>query len=68
MIASVIGFAKPTYSSKSELLSLKAENGRLVFEYSEETDNRIYALNIDVSNFYVEVLVVNRADLPDGLL
>lgn len=68
MIASVIGFAKPTYNSKTELLSLKEENGHLVFEYSEENDDRIYALNIGVSNFYVEVLVVNRADLPDGLL
>ncbi len=68
MIASVIGFARPTYNSMTELLSLKAENGRLVFEYSEETDDRIYALNINVSNFYVEVLVVNREDLPDGLL
>ncbi len=68
LIASVIGFARPTYSSTTKLLSLKAENGRLVFEYGEGTDDRIYALNRDVSNFYVEILVVNRADLPDGLL
>ncbi len=68
LIASVIGFARPTYSCARELLSIKAENGRLVFEYGEETDHWIYALNRDVSNFYVEILVVNRADLPDGLL
>ncbi len=68
LVASVIGFARPTYSSTTKLLSLKAENGRLVFEYGEGTDDRIYALNRDVSNFYVEILVVNRADLPDGLL
>lgn len=68
LIASVIGFARPTYSCARELLSVRAENGRLVFEYGEETDHWIYALNRDVSNFFVEILVVNRADLPDGLL
>lgn len=68
LIASVMGFARPTYSCARELLSIKAENGRLVFEYSEETDDRIYALNMNVSNFYVEIFVVNREDLPDGLL
>ncbi len=68
LIASVIGFARPTFSCARELVSVKAENGRLVFEYGEETDHRIYALNRDVSNFFVEILVVNRADLPDGLL
>ena len=66
LIASVTGFARPTYSCARELVSLKVENGRLAFEYHEETD--VYALNRDVSNFYVEILVVNRADLPDGLL
>jgi len=63
LLASVVGFAKPTYNSAQKLISLKVENGKLVFAYDEDPNHSIYALNGDVSNFYVEILVVNRADL-----
>lgn len=68
LIASVIGFARPTYSIARELVSLQVENGVLVAEYREDPENWIYALNRDVSNFYVEVLAVKRADLPEDML
>ena len=43
-------------------------NDHFVFEYDNNPANYIYALNGDNgTHFYVEVIIVSRADLPDDV-
>lgn len=68
LIASVIQGARPTYASSSTLTGFTWEEGHIVLEHDNDPANSIYALNgDDHTHFYVEVIIVSRADLPEDI-
>lgn len=68
LLASVVMGARPSYAQSRDLISLKVENGCFVPEYEDDPAACIYALNSnDTTHFYVEVLILNRQDLPSNI-
>lgn len=67
LVASVVLGARPAYIQAGTLIGLKAEEGHFVFEYDDDPTSCL-ALNTDgTTHFYVEVLIINREDLPEGM-
>ena len=68
LIASVIQGARPTYANSNTITRLSWGEGHFVFEYENNPANYIYALNGDNgTHFYVGVIIISRADLPDDV-
>ena len=68
LIASVIQGARPTYANSNTITRLSWGEDHFVFEYDNNPANYIYALNGDNgTHFYVEIIIVSRADLPDDI-
>ena len=67
LIASIVSGARPAYANSSTITKLSWENGYFAFEYENDPSHYLYALNSnDVTHFYVEVIAVNKGDLPAG--
>lgn len=64
LLASVRLGSRPAWVQSSRLISLKNQDGRFAFEYDDTPDGCL-ALNTDeITHFYVEVLIIRKADLP----
>lgn len=60
IVASVMGFARPMYTSADKLISVAVKAGNFEFEYSNNPANFIYALNTEsVCHFYIQMLIIS---------
>lgn len=67
LIASVVSGARPAYANSNTITKLSWEHGYFVFEYENDPNHYLYALNSDeVIHFYVEVIAISKEDFPEG--
>lgn len=67
LIASIVSGARPAYANSNTITKLSWENGYFVFEYKNDPNHYLYALNSnEVTHFYVEVIAINKGTLPEG--
>lgn len=67
LLASVSFGAKPAYIQADTITRLTVEEGHFVFEYDENAAQCLALNTNDTAHFYVEVLIINREDLPDNI-
>ncbi len=60
--------AKPTYTHKSPVSSVKVYDNGLIIENDETSSSAYYALNrFDICNLAIDILIISKNDLPDNL-
>ncbi len=68
LIANVSSGARPTYIGSNTIQEIRLKDGEILMEFDDDPSGLFYALNNDkTAHFYVEILVVSRADvLPEA--
>lgn len=67
LIASIVPGARPAYANSNTITKLSWEHGYFMFEYENDPNHYLYALNSDeVIHFYVEVIASSKEDFPEG--
>ena len=58
-----------SYNASSEIKTIKIVNNRVevIVDDEQNLSERIYALNTSVSHWYVNIVRVNKDDLPEGI-
>ena len=67
MLARVYFGAKPTYNVAQNVDAVILENDYLDIQFNNDYTSYIYALNKDVANYYVTIVIVSREDIPEFL-
>lgn len=67
LLASVSFGAKPAYLQANPITRLTVEEGHFVFGYDENAAQCLALNTNDTAHFYVEVLILNREDIPDNI-
>ena len=67
MLAHVCFGAKPSYNVAQNVDVVTLENDYLDMQFSNDYTSYIYALNKDVANYYVTIVIVSLEDIPENL-
>lgn len=67
LLASVKCGARPAYIQAGTLTRLTVEEGHFVFVYDDHPTECLALNTNDTAHFYVEVLILNRENLPDHI-
>ena len=67
MLARVYFGAKPSYNVAQNVDAVTLENDYLDMQFSNDHTSYIYALNKDVANYYVTIIIVSLEDIPEDL-
>lgn len=64
LLASVNFGARPAYVQSHTIKKLSVEDGYFAFEFADDPAECLALNTNDTTHFYVEVLIINREDLP----
>ena len=67
MLAHVCFGAKPSYNVAQNVDAVILENDYLDIQFGNDYTSYIYALNKDVANYYVTIVIVSREDISEDL-
>lgn len=68
IVYAIIFPAKPSYTPKLSVSSVKVYDNGIDIEYDEKSLSACYAINqYGICNLAIDILIINKSDLPDNL-